>query len=59
MSKTSLASSCEATINYALKRLSMLEGQNRKALEDEYREWLSALESSDMNYDVLYINKIN
>ena len=51
--------SCEVTINYALKRLSVLEGKNKKALEDEFKEWLDAIESDYKNYDVLFINKIN
>ena len=59
MSKTSLAVCCECTINSALKRLSKLEGENRKALESEFREWINAIEGNNKNYDVLYINKIN
>ncbi len=59
MSKTNLLGCCEVTINSALKRLTVLEGQNKKALESEFREWISAIESDDRNYDVLYINKIS
>ena len=59
MSKTSLLGSCEATINNALKRLSKLEGENKKALENEFSEWIDAIENDSRNYDVLYINKIN
>ena len=59
MSNSSLMGSCEVTINYALKRLSVLEGKNKKALEDEFKEWLDAIESDYKNYDVLFINKIN
>ena len=33
MSNSSLIGSCEVTINYALKRLSKLEGKNKKALK--------------------------
>ena len=58
MSKTTLLGSCEVTINYVLNRLSKLEGQNKKALESEFREWTRAIESDNKNYDVLYINKI-
>ncbi len=58
MSKTSLLGSCEVTINSALKRITQLEGKNKKALESEFREWITALESDNRNYDVLYINKI-
>ena len=49
---------CEITINFALKRLSKLDGQNKKALESEFREWINAIEGEHKNYDVLYINKI-
>ncbi len=59
MSKTSLLGSCQVTINSAIKRLSKLEGRNKKALECEYREWLNAIESDDQNYDVLYLNKLS
>ena len=59
MSKTSLFGSCEVTINYALQRLSKLEGENKRALESEFREWIYGIESEDKNYDVLYINKIS
>ena len=59
MSKTSLIGSCEVTINSVLYRLSKLEGQNKNALESEFREWINAIESDDKNYDVLYIKKIN
>ena len=57
MSKTSLLHSCEATINAAIKRISELDGHNKKALEDEFREWINAIDSDESNYDVLYINK--
>ena len=59
MSKTSLVGSCEVTINSAIKRLSRIEGKDREALENEFREWINAIESDENNYDVLYINKIN
>tara|TARA_B100000965_G_C18932358_1_gene473644 strand:+ start:32 stop:211 length:180 start_codon:yes stop_codon:yes gene_type:complete len=59
MSKTRLIGNCEHTINSALKRLSILEGQNKAALEEEFREWLNAIESEDKSYDVLYLKKIN
>ncbi len=58
MSKNRLVGSCEVTINNVLRRLSMLEGKNKLALEDEFREWIDAIESDYKNYDVLYINKI-
>ena len=59
MSNTRLIGICEVTINSALKRLSKLEGKNKEALQSEFREWISAIEGDDKNYDVLYINKIN
>ncbi len=59
MSKTSLIGSCEVTIDSALKRLSKLEGQDKEALKSEFREWINAIESSNNNYEILYINKIN
>ncbi len=59
MSKTNLIGSCEVTINTVLKRLSKLEGSDKKALQSEFREWLSAIETTNKDYDVLYINKIN
>ena len=58
MSKTNIIGSCEVTINYALKRISKLEGKNKKALESEFREWINAISSNNKNYDVLFINKI-
>ena len=58
MSKTNILGSCEVTINTAIKRISELEGKNKNALENEFREWLIAIESENKNYDVLYINKI-
>tara|TARA_Y100001968_G_scaffold329526_1_gene379071 strand:- start:3623 stop:3799 length:177 start_codon:yes stop_codon:yes gene_type:complete len=58
MSKKNLLGSCEVTINSAIKRLSQLEGKNKKALEGEFREWINAVESDNKNYDVLYIHKI-
>ena len=58
MSKSSLLGSCEVTINSALRRLSKLEGGNKKALESEFKEWINAIDSEEKNYDVLYINKI-
>ena len=59
MSKASLINSCEVTINSAIKRLSTLEGENKKALECEFKEWIDAIESDNKNYDVLFVNKIN
>ena len=59
MTKTTLIGSCQVTINSTLRRLSVLEGQNKNALESEFREWLDAIKSDKKNYDILYINKID
>ena len=58
MSKANLIRSCEAIINSALKRLSKQEGNNKKALESEFREWIYSIESDDKNFDILYMNQI-
>ena len=57
MSRVSLLNSVEITINSALKRLNQISGADHKALEKEYKEWLTAMESGDNNYDYLYLNK--
>ena len=59
MSKTNVIGSCEVTINSALKRISKLEGKNKQSLESEFREWFNAINSTNKNYDVLFINKID
>ena len=59
MSKDNLLCSVEVTINETLKRLSKLEGKNKASLKSEFNEWISAIESYDKNYDVLYINRIS
>ncbi len=59
MSKTSLISGCEVTLNSALRRISKLEGKNKIALESEFKEWINAIEGDYKNYDVLYINQIS
>ena len=59
MSTNSLVGNIEITINTALQRLKKLEGKNKLALENEFKEWLNAIENVDKNYDVLFINKIN
>ena len=58
MSKSRILGSCEVTINTAIKRLSKLKGENKKALENEFREWINAIESENEYYDILYLNKI-
>ena len=59
MSKTSIIGSCEVTINSALKRISKLEGKNKQALKNEFREWINAIDSNNKKYDVLFLNKID
>ena len=59
MSKTDIIGSCEVTINSALKRISKLEGKNKQAVKDEFREWIDDIDSYNKNYDVLFINKID
>ncbi len=58
MSNTNIVGTCEVTINSALKRISILEGKDKQALQSEFKEWINAIESIERNYDVLYINKI-
>ena len=53
MSRVSLLNSVEITINSALKRLNQISVADHKALEKEYKEWLTAMESGDNNYDDL------
>ena len=59
MSRTNIIGSCEVTINSALKRISKLDGKNKQALENEFKEWINAIDSNERNYDVLYLNRIN
>ena len=55
----SLKRTLEVTINDALKRLTELDGLEKKALKDEYREWIQASEGSKDQPHVLYANQIN
>ena len=59
MSKVSLLNSIEITINSALERLNQTSDADHVALEQEFKEWLVAIENGSNNYDVLYLNKIN
>lgn len=59
MSNASLIGTCEVAINTALKRLSKINGNDKKALQSEFSEWLNAVETDNNNYEVLYIYKIN
>jgi len=58
MSKQSLLGSCEISINTALRRLTMLDGLNKKSLESEFKEWIRAIENGETDYEVLYLNRI-
>tara|TARA_B100000579_G_scaffold264191_1_gene217763 strand:- start:196 stop:375 length:180 start_codon:yes stop_codon:yes gene_type:complete len=58
MSKSRLIGSCEITLNTALKRLRILEGDNKKSLEEEFKEWINSIDCKKSYYDVLYLNKI-
>tara|TARA_Y100001968_G_C18727360_1_gene422862 strand:- start:162 stop:347 length:186 start_codon:yes stop_codon:yes gene_type:complete len=46
----------EVMLNRSLARLNYLEGVNREALYDEYREWLDIDENNIINDGVLYCN---
>ena len=59
MSMVSLLNSIEITMNSTLKRLNQISYSDNMALEQEFKEWLVAIENGDNNYDVLYLNKIN
>ena len=49
----------EVTMNDASKRLMELDGLDKKALTEEYREWIEAREGSKDQPHVLYANQIN
>ena len=49
----------EVTMNDASKRLMELDGLNKKALKEEYKEWIQASEGSKDQPHVLYANQIN
>ena len=59
MSKLPLLNSIEITMNSTLKRLNQISDADHIALEQEFKEWLVAIENGDNNYEVLYLNKIN
>ena len=59
MSQTSLISSVEHTIKETLKRLSRLEGNDKKELYNEFKEWINPHECSNKDHDILFINKNN
>ena len=55
----SLKRTLEVTMNDASKRLMELEGLDKKALKEEFKEWIQASEGSKDQPHVLYANQIN
>ena len=55
----SLKRTLEVTMNDALKRLMELDGLDKKALTEEYKEWIQASEGGKEQPHVLYANQIN
>ena len=55
----SLKRTLEVTMNDAVKRINELDGLNKKALREEYKEWIEASEGSKDQPHVLYANQIN
>ena len=55
----SLKRTLEVTMNDASKRLMELDGLDKKALTEEYKEWIQASERSKDQPHVLYVNQIN
>ena len=55
----SLKRTLEVTMNDASKRLMELDGLDKKALKEEYKEWIQASEGSKEQPHVLYANLIN
>ena len=48
--------SVEVMLNGSLKRLNNLNGENREALYDEFKEWLEVDDNNVINDGVLYCN---
>ncbi len=55
----SLKRALEVTMNDTVKRINELDGLNKKALREEYKEWIEASEGSKDQPHVLYANQIN
>ena len=55
----SLKRTLEVTMNDASNRLTELDGLDKKALKEEYKEWIQASEGSKEQPHVLYANQIN
>tara|TARA_B100000945_G_C20031015_1_gene434470 strand:- start:324 stop:509 length:186 start_codon:yes stop_codon:yes gene_type:complete len=54
--KSGAIKAVEVMINGSLSRLNNLQGMNREALYDEYKEWLDLDENNVINDGVLYCN---
>ena len=55
----SLKKTLEVTMNDTLNRLKKINGLDKKALKDEYKEWIYASECIKDQPHVLYANQIN
>ena len=55
----SLKRALEVTMKDTVKRINELDGLNKKALREEYKEWIEASEGSKDQPHVLYANQIN
>ena len=55
----SLRKTLEVTMIDALNRLMELEGLDKKALTEEYKEWIQSSEGIKDQPHVLYANQIN
>ena len=54
--QSGVLTSVEVMLNASLKRLNNLNGENREALYDEYKEWLEVDDDNVINDGVLYCN---
>jgi len=54
-----LRKTLEVTMNDTSKRLMELDGLDKKALTEEYKEWIQASEESKDQPHALYVNQIN
>ena len=54
----SLKRTLEVTMNDASKRLMKLDGLDKIALTEEYKEWIQASEGGKDQPHVLYVNQI-
>ena len=54
-----LKKSLNVTMKDTYRRLNEIDGLDKKALKDEYREWFQAAEGNKDQPHVLYTNQIN